>query len=69
MLMTLSALKGGWSLALAMSTKSILPPQLYSIVLNVAYITIFYTVIVQGLTMKKVYYRIEAHKANRAGRS
>lgn len=69
MLMTWSALKGGLSLALAMSTKSILPPQLYSIVLNVAYITIFYTVIVQGLTMKKVYYRIEAHKANRAGRS
>ena len=66
LLMTWSALKGGLSLALAMSTKSILPAETYCIVLNVAYITIFYTVIVQGITMKKVYLKIEEHKADRS---
>lgn len=65
LLMTWSALKGGLSLALAMSTKEFLPPDVYLIILNVAYITIFFTVIVQGLTTKKVYLAIEKHKGKR----
>ncbi len=68
MLMTWSALKGGLSLALAMGTKEFLPPDVYLIFLNAAYITIFFTVIVQGLTTKKVYLRIEKHKAARLRR-
>ena len=64
-LMTWSALKGGLSLALAMSTKGIVSPDQYLIVLNTAYITIIFTVIVQGLTVKKGYLLIEKHKAGR----
>ena len=33
--------------------------------MNIAYITIFFTVIVQGLTTKNVYLKIEQHKAKR----
>lgn len=65
LLMTWSALKGGLSLALAMSTKEFLPEDIYHIVMNVTYITIFFTVIVQGLTIKMGYKKIEKHKAIR----
>lgn len=64
-LMTWSALKGGLSLALALGTKEFLDPELYLVVLNIAYITIFFTVVVQGLTVSKGYRIIEAHKAKR----
>lgn len=64
-LMTWSALKGGLSLALAMSTKEFLPEEVYIMVMNAAYVTIFFTVLVQGLTIKKVYRIIEKHKAIR----
>ena len=68
-LMTMSALKGGLSLALAYSTAEFLPEEIYIIFLNVTYITIFFTVLVQGLTVKKVYFALERHKAARmAGR-
>ena len=65
MLMTWSALKGGLSLALALGTVEILSPEVYLIVLNTAYITIFFTVLVQGLTTKKVYRAIEDRKNRR----
>lgn len=64
-LMTWSALKGGLSLALAMSTKSFLEPEIYLMVLNAAYVTIFFTVIGQGLTVKMGYRMIEERKAKR----
>lgn len=64
-LMTWSALKGGLSLALAMSTKEFLPPDVYDIFINVAYVTIFFTVLVQGLSVKSVYFSLEKHKAKR----
>lgn len=64
-LMTWSALKGGLSLALAMGTKEFLPEDIYLIFMNAAYVTIFFTVIVQGLTTKNVYLKIEKHKAER----
>lgn len=66
-LMTWCALKGGLSLALAMSTKEFLDTGTYLVVLNAAYATIFFTVLVQGLTIKRVYGRLEAHKAKRLG--
>lgn len=64
-LMTWSALKGGLSLALVLSTQSSLPSATYSVLLNATYIIILYTVIVQGMTTKKIYRLIERHKANR----
>ena len=67
-LMTWSALKGGLSLALAMSTREMLGQETYLIVLNTAYVTILFTVVVQGLTVKKGYRLIEQHKARRVRR-
>lgn len=64
-LMTWSALKGGLSLALAMGCKEFLPEDVYLIVLNTTYITIFFTVVVQGLSVSSGYRLIEKHKANR----
>ncbi|MCR5676144.1 MAG: sodium:proton antiporter [Lachnospiraceae bacterium] len=69
-LMTWSALKGGLSLALALGTAEFLPEDTYIIFLNVTYATIFFTVLVQGLTVKRMYFALEEHKAARmaAGR-
>ena len=67
-LMTWSALKGGLSLALAMSTRELLSQEQYLVVLNTAYVTILFTVVVQGLTVKSGYRLIEQHKARRVRR-
>lgn len=64
-LMTWSALKGGLSLALAFGTSEYLSNEVYNIFINVTYVTIFFTVLVQGLTVKKVYFKLEAAKAER----
>lgn len=64
-LMTWSALKGGLSLALAFGTKEFLPKDVYDIFINVTYVTIFFTVLVQGLTVKNVYFALEKHKTER----
>ncbi|MCR5279939.1 MAG: sodium:proton antiporter [Lachnospiraceae bacterium] len=64
-LMTWAALKGGLSLALAMGTKEYLSPEIYNIFINVTYISIFFTVLIQGLTVGKVYMGLEKHKLNR----
>ncbi|MBP1586093.1 MAG: hypothetical protein ILP17_10425, partial [Lachnospiraceae bacterium] len=50
---------------LAISTKEFLPDDIYHIFINVTYITIFFTVLVQGLTVKKVYFALEKHKTGR----
>ena len=68
-LMSWSALKGGLSLALAMGTDKFLPEDIYHIFMNVTYATIFFTVLVQGLTVKKVYLAIEKHKSERMKKS
>ena len=64
-LMTWSALKGGLSLALAFGTAEYLSHDIYNVFINVTYVTIFFTVLVQGLTVKKVYFTLEKHKAKR----
>ena len=64
-LMTWSALKGGLSLALAFGTAEYLSHDIYNVFINVTYVTIFFTVLVQGLTVKKVYFALEKHKAKR----
>lgn len=57
-LMTWGGLRGGLSVALAMSTKELLPENSYSIILGGTYAIVFFTTVVQGLTMKPVYNRI-----------
>ena len=64
-LMTWSALKGGLSLALAIGTQEFLAPDIYVVFMDVTYITIFFTVLVQGLTVGKVYFALEKHKSDR----
>lgn len=64
-LMTWTGLKGGLSLALAMSCAEFLAGEEYLIAVNLAYATIFFTTIVQGLTTGIVYKRIERCKSLR----
>ena len=52
-------------MALALGTAELLTPEVYKIVLNTAYLTIFFTVLVQGLTTKRVYLAIEKQRVNR----
>lgn len=64
-LMTWSALKGGLSLALILSTEDAFSNSIYTILFGATYLIILFTVIVQGMTTKTVYYKIEQHKARR----
>ena len=64
-LMTWSALRGGLSLALVLGCIELLPEETYLILLNVTYLTIFFTILVQGLTTGRVYHGIEKHKLKR----
>lgn len=57
-LLTWGGLRGGLSVALAMSTKEMLPEQVYHIILGGTYAIVFFTTVIQGLTMKPVYSRI-----------
>lgn len=68
-LMTWAALKGGLSLALAMETAEYLPRDIFDIFMNVAYVAIFFTVLVQGLSVRRVYFALEKHKSDRHKRS
>lgn len=67
-LMTWSALKGGLTLALAFETEEFLPTPVFEIFLNVAFIAIFFTVLVQGLSVRRLYGVLEKLKANRLRR-
>lgn len=64
-LMTWSALKGGLSLALAFSTKEFLPMDNYSVILIMTCVTMYFTIVVQGLTTGKVFAIVEKMKAKR----
>ncbi len=59
-LFTWGGLRGGLSIALAMSTNSMLPEDIYHIVLGCTYAIVFFTTVVQGLSMRKVYETIKA---------
>lgn len=67
-LMTWSALKGGLSLALALSTKEYLPVESYNIILIMTCVTMYFTIVVQGLTTGKVFAMVEKWKAKRVSR-
>ncbi len=65
MLMTWSALKGGLSLALAISTQEFLPEDAYQVILIMTCVTMYFTIVVQGLTTGKVFAMVEKWKADR----
>ncbi len=58
-LLTWGGLRGGLSVALAMSTRDMLSDEVYFVILGGTYAIVFFTTIVQGMTMKKVYQRLE----------
>ena len=60
-LLTWGGLRGGLSIALAMSVKPMVYGDVYKIILAGTYATVFFTTVVQGLTMKKVYDRINTN--------
>ena len=66
-LMTWSGLRGGLSLALILSIKSIFEdaPIIYTHILDATYIVILFSVIVQGFTFGFVFSLIENHKTKR----
>ncbi|MCD8216671.1 MAG: sodium:proton antiporter [Clostridiales bacterium] len=65
-LLTWGGLRGGLSVALAMSTSSMLPETIYHIVLGGTYAIVFFTTVVQGMTMKPVYRHIERNLTKHA---
>ena len=61
-LYTWSGLRGGLSIALAMSAADLLPEQIYFILLGCTYAIVFFTTVVQGLTVKRVYNQVSTAK-------
>lgn len=57
-LLTWGGLRGGLSVALAMSTRSMLEDEIYYIILGGTYAIVFFTTVVQGMTMQKMYHSI-----------
>ena len=57
-LLTWGGLRGGLSVALAMSTREMVSEEIYYIILGGTYAIVFFTTVIQGLTMKPVYDRI-----------
>lgn len=55
LLFTWGGMRGGLSIALAMGTASMLSGDTYHIILGCVYSIVFFTTVVQGLSMKKVY--------------
>jgi len=66
-LMTWSGLKGGLSLALALSTKQFLAGQyeVYNIILLMTWVTMIFTTVFQGLSTAKVFKLVEKKKTKR----
>ena len=64
-LLTWGGLRGGLSVALAMSTKEMLPEEIYFILLGCTYAIVFFTTVIQGLTVRKVYEGIREKLGNR----
>lgn len=58
-LLTWGGLRGGLSVALAMSTQGLVSEEIYHIILGGTYAIVFFTTIVQGMTMRAVYQRIQ----------
>lgn len=63
-LLTWGGLRGGLCVALAMSTQELVSNDIYYIILGGTYAIVFFTTIVQGMTMPAVYRRIEDNLKN-----
>ncbi len=59
-LLTWGGLRGGLSVALAMSAQGMVSDELHLIILGGTYAIVFFTTIVQGMTMHRVYERIQS---------
>ena len=57
-LLTWGGLRGGLCIALAMSVRPMVDGDIYQVILAGTYAIVFFTTVIQGLTMKKVYDRI-----------
>ena len=68
-LFTWGGLRGGLSVALAMSAKEMIPQDIYYIILGGTYAIVFFTTVIQGLTLKPVYKRIDRSIKNRASKA
>lgn len=58
-LLTWGGLRGGLSVAFAMSTVEMVSADVYYLILGCTYAVVFFTTIVQGMTMPKVYEKIK----------
>ncbi|MDE7431282.1 MAG: cation:proton antiporter, partial [Lachnospiraceae bacterium] len=58
-LLTWGGLRGGLSVALAMSTRNMVDGNIYTIILGGTYAIVFFTTIIQGMTMHRVYQQIK----------
>ncbi|HAR79954.1 MAG TPA: hypothetical protein DCR21_03900 [Succinivibrionaceae bacterium] len=58
-LFTWGGLRGGLCIALAMSTKDMVSAEVFNILMGGTYTLVFFTTVVQGLTLKKVYAKIQ----------
>ena len=58
-LLTWGGLRGGLSVALALSLENVVSEDIYNIILGCVFAIVFFTTVVQGMTMKKVYLGIE----------
>lgn len=61
-LLTWGGLRGGLSVALAMSTQGMVPEEIFHIILGGTYAIVFFTTIIQGMTMQNVYQRIQKRR-------
>ena len=57
-LFTWGGLRGGLCIALAMDTATMLPQELYYIVIACTYAIVFFTTVIQGLSIKSVYQKL-----------
>ena len=64
-LLTWGGLRGGLSVALAMSTQGMVPGEIYHVLLGGTYAVVFFTTIVQGMTMRAVYQSIQKNIPDR----
>ncbi|MDY6416262.1 MAG: hypothetical protein SPK83_05360, partial [Succinivibrio dextrinosolvens] len=54
-LMTWGGLRGGLCIALAMSTQDMVSEEHFQYIMGATYAIVFFTTVVQGLTLKRVY--------------
>lgn len=57
-LLTWGGLRGGLCIALAMSTADMLDAETYHVILGCAYAIVFFTTVIQGMTMKSFYEKL-----------